>query len=74
MQNTSVDKLIEIVKAKIFIKFHAKKVMMNLAWVAHSMAIFSASYADADADSLYSPFFAVIVSVIASVPLIFADS
>ena len=46
MQNISVDKLIEIVKAKIFIKFRSIKVMNYLGWVANSMVIFSASYLD----------------------------
>ena len=44
MQNMCVDKLIEIVKAKNFIKFHSKKIMIHLGWVANSMVIFSASY------------------------------
>ena len=44
MQNMSVDKLIEIVKAKIFLEFHSIKIMIHLGWVAKSMVIFSASY------------------------------
>ena len=43
MQKMFVDKLIEIVKAKNFIKFHVKKIMIHLAWVAYSMVIFSGS-------------------------------
>ena len=44
MQNMCVDKLIEIVKPKIFIKFHSTKIMLHLGWVANSLIIFSASY------------------------------
>ena len=38
-----VDKLIEIVKAKIFLEFHSIKIKIHLGWVANSMVIFSAS-------------------------------
>ena len=38
------DKLIEIVKIKIFIKFHSIKIMIHLGWVANSIVIFSASH------------------------------
>ena len=44
MQNISIHILIDDAQAKNFIIFDFMKIMIHLAWVANSMAIFSASY------------------------------
>ena len=37
MQNMYVERLIENIRAKIFIKFNFMKIMIHLAWVAYSL-------------------------------------
>ena len=43
MQNISVHILIDNIQAKNFVIFDFMKIMIQLAWVANSMVIFSAS-------------------------------
>ena len=51
LQNTSVSSWIENIEAKNFIRFQLLKFMIQLAWVANFMVIFSASYTEVEVRS-----------------------